>query len=76
MRILGTLPRNVLPKETRNYVPIIVAVTIMAKNPDQYGLTAVAKEKPIPYDTVKIDYPIDLRLAAECVDGPRTTCRT
>ena len=25
--------RNVLPKETRNYVPIIVAVTIMAKNP-------------------------------------------
>jgi membrane-bound lytic murein transglycosylase D len=30
--------RNVLPRETRNYVPIIVAVTIMAKNPAQYGL--------------------------------------
>ena len=25
--------RNVLPKETRNYVPIILAVTIMTKNP-------------------------------------------
>ena len=25
--------RGVLPQETRNYVPIIVAVTIMAKNP-------------------------------------------
>ena len=61
--------RNVLPKETRNYVPIIVAVTIMAKNPDQYGLTDVVKEKPIPYDAVKIDYPIDLRLVAECVDA-------
>ncbi len=61
--------RNVLPKETRNYVPIIVAVTIMAKNPEQYGLETVAKEKPVPYDTVKIDYPIDLRLAAECVDA-------
>ena len=60
--------RNVLPKETRNYVPIIVAVTIMAKNPAQYGLDSVVKEKPVPYDTVKIDYPIDLRLAAECVD--------
>jgi membrane-bound lytic murein transglycosylase D len=60
--------RNVLPKETRNYVPIIVAVTIMAKNPTQYGLDSVVKEKPVPYDTVKIDYPIDLRLAAECVD--------
>ncbi len=61
--------RNVLPQETRNYVPIIVAVTIMAKNPDQYGLTDVVREKPIPYDTVKVDYPIDLRLVAECVDA-------
>ena len=61
--------RNVLPKETRNYVPIILAVTIMAKNPAQYGLDSVTKEKPVPYDTVKIDYPIDLRLAAECVDA-------
>jgi membrane-bound lytic murein transglycosylase D len=61
--------RNVLPKETRNYVPIIVAVTIMAKNPAQYGLDSVVKEKPVPYDTIKIDYPIDLRLAAECVDA-------
>ena len=61
--------RNVLPKETRNYVPIIVAVTIMAKNPAQYGLDSVVKEKPVPYDTVKINYPIDLRLAAECVDA-------
>jgi membrane-bound lytic murein transglycosylase D len=61
--------RNVLPKETRNYVPIIVAVTIMAKNPAQYGLESVVKEKPVAYDTVKINYPIDLRLAAECVDA-------
>ena len=41
----------------------------MAKNPAQYGLDSVVKEKPIPYDTVKINYPIDLRLAAECVDA-------
>src|SRR5580658_5419303 len=61
--------RNVLPKETRNYVPIILAVTIMAKNPAQYGLDSIVKDKPVPYDTVKIDYPIDLRLAAECVDA-------
>jgi membrane-bound lytic murein transglycosylase D len=61
--------RNVLPKETRNYVPIIVAVTIMAKNPEQYGLDTVVPEKPVPYDTVKINYPVDLRLVAECVDS-------
>ena len=61
--------RNVLPKETRNYVPIILAVTIMAKNPEQYGLSSVVKEKPLAFDTVKINYPIDLRLVAECVDA-------
>ncbi|HUO15687.1 MAG TPA: transglycosylase SLT domain-containing protein [Verrucomicrobiae bacterium] len=59
--------RNVLPKETRNYVPIILAVTIMAKNPSQYGLDSVVMEHPADYDTVTINYPVDLRLVAECV---------
>ncbi len=62
--------RNVLPKETRNYVPIIVAVTIMAKNPEQYGLDDVNPDPEMLYDTVKITYPVDLRLVAECVDVP------
>ncbi len=65
--------RNVLPKETRNYVPIILAVTIMAKNPEQYGLDKVVTDKPVPYDSVKIDYPVDLRLVAECVDASEST---
>jgi membrane-bound lytic murein transglycosylase D len=61
--------RNVLPKETRNYVPIILAVTIMAKNPSQYGLNQVAMEQPADSDTVTINYPVDLRLVAECVNS-------
>ena len=61
--------RNVLPKETRNYVPIILAVTIMAKNPSQYGLEGVVKERPPDYDSVTINYPVDLRLVAECVNS-------
>src|SRR5215470_16316358 len=65
--------RNVLPKETRNYVPIIVAVTIMTKNPAQYGLDDIVTQKPIPFDTVKIDYPVDLRLVAQCVDSSPAT---
>jgi peptidoglycan lytic transglycosylase D len=65
--------RNVLPKETRNYVPIILAVTIMAKNPAQYGLDKVVTDKPVPYDAVKIDYPVDLRLVAETVDASAST---
>jgi peptidoglycan lytic transglycosylase D len=62
--------RSVLPRETRNYVPIIVAVTIMAKNPAQYGLDRLVVDKPVPIDMVKIDYPVDLRLVAECIDVP------
>jgi len=61
--------RNVLPKETRNYVPIILAVTIMAKNPSQYGLDAAAMDHPPDVDTVTINYPVDLRLVAECVNS-------
>src|SRR6266849_356049 len=61
--------RNVLPKETRNYVPIILAVTIMAKNPSQYGLDDAAMDHAARYDTVIIDYAVDLRLVAECVEA-------
>jgi membrane-bound lytic murein transglycosylase D len=61
--------RNVLPGETRNYVPIILAMTIMAKNPSQYGLDHLALDTPVLADTVRIHYPIDLRLVAECTDS-------
>ena len=65
--------RNVLPQETKNYVPIIVAVTIMAKNPAQYGLESLTLDAPFDPDTVKVDYPVDLRLVAECVDSSLDT---
>jgi membrane-bound lytic murein transglycosylase D len=64
--------RNVLPRETRNYVPIILAVTIMTKNLSQYGFEDVSLDEPLSYDTVTIDYPVDLRLVAECVDATPT----
>ncbi len=65
--------RNVLPQETRNYVPIIVAVTIMAKNPAQYGLDHLQPDPPLKADKVTINYPVDLRLVAECVDSSVAT---
>ena len=61
--------RNVLPKETRNYVPIILAVTIVTKNLSQYGFDDVSMDEPAAYDSVTINYPVDLRLVAECVDA-------
>jgi membrane-bound lytic murein transglycosylase D len=61
--------RNVLPKETRNYVPIILAVTIMTKNLSHYGFDDVPMDEATPYDTVTVDYPVDLRLVADCVEA-------
>jgi membrane-bound lytic murein transglycosylase D len=60
--------RNVLPAETKNYVPIILAITIMSKNPAQYGLDRLRPDASADFDTVTIDHPVDLRLVSECVD--------
>jgi membrane-bound lytic murein transglycosylase D len=53
-----------LPKETREYVPLILAAIIVAKNPAQYGFEIVAHD-PIAYDKVPVPRALDLRRAAE-----------
>ena len=60
--------RNVLPQETKNYVPGIIAAIIMAKNPKQYGLEGLVQDPPVVSDTVTVDYSIDLRLVADVTD--------
>ena len=57
--------RNVLPKDTKNYVPGIIAAIIMAKNPQQYGLEGMIPDAPVISDTVTVDYAVDLRLVAD-----------
>ena len=59
--------RNVLPRETKNYVHIILALTLIAKDPAQYGVE-VAPEPAIHADRIKLAHPIDLRLVAETID--------
>jgi membrane-bound lytic murein transglycosylase D len=62
--------RNALPQETKNYVPIIIAAAIMAKNPQQYGLQSLAPDPPLVTDTVTTDYSVDLRLVSDLVEAP------
>ena len=53
-----------LPRETREYVPMILAAIIIAKNPAHYGFH-FEPDIPLIYERVKVDDPIDLRLVAE-----------
>jgi membrane-bound lytic murein transglycosylase D len=62
--------RNNLPQETKNYVPIILAAAVMAKNPVQYGLTEINADPPMVDDTVTVNGSIDLRLIADIVNVP------
>jgi membrane-bound lytic murein transglycosylase D len=66
--------RNVLPKETKNYVPIILALTLLAKDAAHYGI-AVDPDEPVAMDTLKLGKPIDLRLVAETIDVDVETLR-
>ena len=67
--------RNVLPRETKNYVPIIVALTLIAKDAAHYGIQTEL-EPPVPYDMVKPGRAIDLRLVAETIDVDLETLRS
>jgi peptidoglycan lytic transglycosylase D len=53
-----------LPRETREYVPLILAAIIVAKNPAQYGFE-VSPQEPLTYDKVVVSHPVDLRKVAE-----------
>ncbi|MGC2331772.1 MAG: LysM peptidoglycan-binding domain-containing protein [Candidatus Acidiferrales bacterium] len=55
---------NALPKQTQNYVPIILAIALVAKDPALYGVQ-VNSEKPEPVDAIHLEHPIDLHLVAD-----------
>jgi len=67
--------RNVLPKQTMNYVPIIIALTLIAKDAPHYGI-AVDRDEPVHSDTIKPGRAIDLRLVAETIDVDVDTLRS
>jgi membrane-bound lytic murein transglycosylase D len=61
-----------LPAETTNYVPIILAMTIMEKNAVEYGLENLQLDAALEYDTVELTAPASLALVSDITDTPLT----
>jgi membrane-bound lytic murein transglycosylase D len=58
---------RLLPRETRDYVPMILAAIVIARNPAQYGFE-FETQPPHAYETVNLPRPVDLRHIAEWTD--------
>jgi membrane-bound lytic murein transglycosylase D len=56
--------RHAVPKQTQNYVPIIIALALVAKEPALYGVQVQA-EKPLQADIVRPGHSISLHLVAD-----------
>lgn len=57
-----------IAQETRNYVPNILAVILIAKNPEKYGFRNVQRMSPLAYDTVSVPSATSLQLVAALSD--------
>lgn len=57
-----------LPKETRNYVPNILATILIANNPHQYGFGHVRPAPPLRYDRIRVPASTNLAILAQSSD--------
>ncbi len=57
-----------IAQETRNYVPNILAVILIAKNPEKYGFHGIRPEAPMSFEPVIVPSATSLRLIADATD--------
>ncbi|HEX7723504.1 MAG TPA: transglycosylase SLT domain-containing protein [Pyrinomonadaceae bacterium] len=58
-----------IAQETRNYVPNILAVIMIAKNPEKYGFHGIRPEAPMSFETIPVQSATSLRLIADMTDS-------
>jgi membrane-bound lytic murein transglycosylase D len=57
-----------LPRETRNYVPNILATILIANSPERYGFNSVRPMPPLIYDRIRVPSATNLNLIAQASD--------
>lgn len=63
-----------LPRETRNYVPLFLATTIIGRDPVKYGFKSPQND-PWKYDVVEIEKSADLSILAQSAGISLSTLR-
>jgi membrane-bound lytic murein transglycosylase D len=58
-----------LKRETKNFIPKIIAAALIAKNPEEYGFSNISYEEPIRFETVKVPDATDLRVIARASES-------
>jgi membrane-bound lytic murein transglycosylase D len=63
-----------LRKQTEDYVPLYMAATIIAKDPERYGFD-VELDEPLSFDEMEINQPLDLKKVAKMLGtSPDVIC--
>ncbi len=63
-----------LPRETRNYVPLLMAAAVIAKSPETFGFQLPEPEAPIRWDEVQLKRFVHLETASGLL-GPKADLR-
>ena len=57
-----------LKRETKDYVPQMIAAALIAKDPEKYGFFGIEYQEPLRYEKVKVPEVTDLRLIAQACE--------
>jgi len=67
--------RSYLPGETKNYVPSILALSFIYRNPENYGFKDIEYGKPLSFDRINISGELPLEKVAEYSESDIETIR-
>ncbi|MDD3581698.1 MAG: lytic transglycosylase domain-containing protein [Desulfobacca sp.] len=59
---------RLLPQETCNYVPQLIAAVLISKSPQKYGLEPINYQLPLSYTTMRVPAGTDLKWVAEVLE--------
>lgn len=60
--------RRYLRRETRDYVPKLIAAALVAKQPERYGFTDIPRLAPLAFDEIRVPDATGLDVLAELAD--------